>query len=76
MTLLLARSADWRSLRFPPLLGGKQTLGKLPENDAHDPQRKSAVVFNDASLSGLCFMRQLAIGEIGEHREWQHPDAG
>ena len=25
---------------IPPLLGGKQTLGELPENDAHDPKRQ------------------------------------
>ena len=24
---------------FPLLLGGKQTFGELPENDAHDPER-------------------------------------
>ena len=23
---------------IPPLLEGKQTLGELPENDAHDPK--------------------------------------
>jgi hypothetical protein len=25
---------------FPLLLGGKQTFRELPENDAHDPDRK------------------------------------
>ena len=30
-------------LLFPPLLEGKQTLGELPENDAHDPYPTSAM---------------------------------
>ena len=25
---------------IPPLLEGKQTLGELPENEAHDPNRR------------------------------------
>jgi hypothetical protein len=29
---------------IPPLLEGKQTLGELPENNAHDPQRISGKV--------------------------------
>src|SRR5215469_15053043 len=38
----MARSCGWRMSGFPLLLGGKQTFGELPENDAHDPKRKSS----------------------------------
>jgi len=32
---------------IPPLLEGKQTLGELPENDAHDPERTSPCITRD-----------------------------
>jgi len=34
------------------LLGGKQTLGELPENDAHDPEQTNAVLPARNQLDG------------------------
>jgi hypothetical protein len=33
---------------IPPLLEGKQTLGELPENDAHDPKRSFETPYSPA----------------------------
>jgi hypothetical protein len=35
----VARSCGRRMSGFPLLLGGKQTFGELPQNDAHDPEQ-------------------------------------
>ena len=37
MSQQLARSCGLGMAALSPLLEGKQTLGELPENDAHDP---------------------------------------
>ena len=42
MSLHLARSCGRGMSAIPPLLEGKQTLGELPENDAHYPTETSA----------------------------------
>ena len=38
-----------RDVCYCAAVRGKQTLGELPENDAHDPHRKSAVQVLPAS---------------------------
>ena len=47
---------------IPPLLGGEQTIGELPEIDAYNPERswrlRSAVVFDSAKR---CFKAGVAV---------------
>jgi hypothetical protein len=53
-SLKLALSSGWRMSALPSLLGGKPTLGELPEKDAHD--RKPAS-HTSAQLRGSTTMR-------------------
>jgi hypothetical protein len=46
MSLEMAQGGGWRMSAIPPLLEGKQTLGELPENDAHDPKRRLTTRFD------------------------------
>ena len=49
---------------IPPLLEGKQTLGELPENDAHDPSLPNRNVRSDGEfLLTWRFCRNLTNAE-------------
>src|SRR5262249_53387778 len=49
------RSCGWRMSGFPLLLGGKQTFGELPENDAHDPNRTFGRIPPSLDKLPICF---------------------